>query len=141
MTHTIPDDNVWKQAARYGDAEAEEHGLPETCRKHGIDVDVLAHVAEQRAMRVALMASGRLDPQAMDGRRPTAIALSPDERRLQMLVLMPAYMDGLYIGWRARELTDDALIADMAAFLSGVELYDERAEAWRDELLTRVRAR
>lgn len=102
----MTDDNVFKQAARYGDAETEEHGLEEACARQGLDMAMLMHIAQQRALRVALMASGRPQPPAGLGEVP--VALSPDERRLIQTVLMPAYLDGIYIGWRARALHDAA---------------------------------
>jgi hypothetical protein len=95
-------DSVWKQAARYGDADAEEHGLEEAIRKQGIDFEEYRHLADQRALRNVLMRRPGFDPSASE---PFAVALDPLER-VAHVAFMAAYWDGLYIGWRARGLAD-----------------------------------
>jgi hypothetical protein len=94
-------DSVWKQAARYGDADAEEHGLEEAIRKQGIDFEEYRHLADQRALRNVLMRRPGFDPAALD--QPSLVVLNPMEKTAHV-AFMAAYWDGLYIGWRARGL-------------------------------------
>lgn len=85
-------------AARYNDAEAEEHGLEYLIDKLDLTVVALKHAAEQRALRSVLISSGRVDE--VNTTRPAAIVLTPGEQRL-MNVYAACYMDGILLGWRA----------------------------------------
>ena len=96
---------AWRTAARYGDADAEEHGLMAAVRKQGIDPEEFLHVADQRALRVVLQQRAGFHPAMLSGSEVQAVALDPIERDVHR-VFVAAYMDGLYIGWRARGLVD-----------------------------------
>lgn len=51
------------RAAFDADAVVEEHGLPFWCERHEVDLEGLAYVAEQRALRMCLMMDGvRVNP-------------------------------------------------------------------------------
>lgn len=96
----------WPTACRYADAVAEEGGIEHATEGEGIDIEELAHVAEQRALRSLMLHTGRLaDLQTTAAGVPTPVALNAAE--LEWLTIATALaMDGMYIGWRARGLTD-----------------------------------
>lgn len=88
-------------AARYNDAEAEDHGLRRTVEKHGIDFETLQYVAEQRALRIVMLQNGQL-PEGQSTECRT-IELSTEQRGL-LDALVPLYLDAILIGWRANEI-------------------------------------
>lgn len=94
--------SAWRLAARYGDADAEEHGLAECFHRQGIELEEVQHVADQRALRVILLRRG-LSPATFDHLR--AFELTPAETQAKR-ELTAVYMDALYIGWRARGLAE-----------------------------------
>lgn len=99
----IGPDSVWRVAARYGDADVEEAGIPETLRRQDIDSEEFLHIADQRALRVVLQMTRGIGPHELD--HLSAFALTQAEQQLHGF-LTAAYMDGLYIGWRARRLAE-----------------------------------
>lgn len=108
MNEQIGKDTVWSRACRYGDAVAEEGGVEHATSKAGIDIAELAHVAEQRALRSLMLHTGRMaELWATSMGVPTPVALNANE--LEWLTIATALaMDGMYIGWRARGLHEDA---------------------------------
>lgn len=93
-------DSAWRLAARYGDADAEEHGVLECVRRQGVDTDEFQHIADQRALRIILQQRG-IAPAELTHLQ--VFRLTPLEQEIHKL-LVTVYMDGLYIGWRARAL-------------------------------------
>lgn len=100
---------AWTVAARYGDADAEEHGIMECLRRQGIDTEAFQHIADQRALRNVLMRRPGFSPRAFD--KLGFSQLDPMERAAHV-AFMAAYYDGLYIGWRARGLAEGGTDAD-----------------------------
>lgn len=99
-------DRPWTQACRYADAVAEEGGIEHATERAGVDIAELAHVAEQRALRALMLHTGRLaELQATAAGNPTPIALTANESQWLMIATALA-MDGLFIGWRARMLSE-----------------------------------
>lgn len=96
-------------AARYNDAEAEDHGLREMVEKHGLDFHALEWTAEQRALRVVLLQNGQV---MESGNECHTIELS-DQQRALLDALVPLYLDAILIGWRAKTI-DDATEEDTA---------------------------
>src|SRR3954451_20411128 len=97
-------DHVLGIAARYNDAEAEEHGFADFVQSQGLTVADVMYLAEQRAIRVLYVATGR-DMSIFGGREPRAIELSGDDR-LKVIAFQSAELDGMLIGWRGRGLHD-----------------------------------
>ena len=89
-------------AARYNDAEAEDHGVQGTVEKHGLDFDALNWVAEQRALRIVMLQNGEL-PESDNQCYTIEVT---DQQRALMDALVPLYLDAILIGWRAKEITD-----------------------------------
>jgi hypothetical protein len=119
-------DSVWKQAARYGDADAEEHGLKAAIRKQGIDFEAFKHLADQRALRNVLMRRPGFDPSASE---PFPVMLDPLEKAAHV-AFMAAYWDGLYIGWRARGLENrERLNADLDTLGRFIVMDENRGKA------------
>jgi hypothetical protein len=102
---------AWTVAARYGDADAEEHGLLEAIAKAGIDTEALQHLADQRALRNVLMRRPGFTPAMLSTTTPEMVVLDPLERAAHA-AFTAAYYDGLYIGWRARGLAEGGTDAD-----------------------------
>jgi hypothetical protein len=102
----LPDSKL-AQAARWNDAMTEEQGLPAACEHLGVDLDTLMHLAEQRAMRLHMIQTGRFaELQALARtNEPKAVRLSRADR-LAITTLMPAYLDGILIGHRAAQQED-----------------------------------
>jgi hypothetical protein len=98
---------AWTTAARYGDAEIDEgHELFEVLRRAGIDTEAFQHIADQRALRSVLMGRPGFTPAILSTTTPEMVVLNPLERRAHV-VFTTVYMDGLYIGWRARGLVEE----------------------------------
>lgn len=91
-------------AARYNDAECQDHGLEGTITKHGLDLDDLIYVAEQRALRLVLIHSGRFNE--INPTKATAIVLNSAEQS-EVERLIPLYLDAIFLGWRAKEMNGD----------------------------------
>lgn len=93
------------EAARYGDAQCEERGIEATVAEHGLDLDAIMYVAEQRALRIVVMLSRgheALTAMASSGKFET-IRLTPSEDDM-LEQFKVAYLDGLFIGWLARKI-------------------------------------
>lgn len=73
--------------------------MPEILAKRGIDARDAIYVAEQRALRLVLLASGRPMP---DPTRMSQVALSASERKMftQLTVM---WLDGLAVGVKISE--------------------------------------
>lgn len=104
------------EAARYVNSQSEEFGLEKTIEwlEMGVGVGELAYLSEQRALRaVAAAAPGgvNLGSGAIHGLHADLMAMeimqTPLWKDMRML-LIGCYMDGLAIGWKARELHDQA---------------------------------
>lgn len=91
-------------AARYNDAEAEDHGIQGAVEKHGLDFESLRYIAEQRALRIVLLQNGEIE--RLRGTGYTRIELSAEQRTL-VDGLTPLYLDAIFIGWRAREFANE----------------------------------
>jgi hypothetical protein len=94
-------------AARVNDAECEKVGLLPTVQARGVDIALLRHIAEQRALRII----ARIDPVA------------------DFTTLVSAYFDGLMIGWYARELQSTGVPAELQVpeqTVAEVEAYQAR---------------
>jgi len=111
----IGKDSLWAQAARFGDRLAEEQGIEAAVDAEGINIAELAHCAEQRALRALLKETGRhAELWAIRATGiPFEVPLDHGER-LRLTFLTALYMDGLYIGWRARELAEAATPEEVA---------------------------
>lgn len=106
----IDPDHPLTVAARYVNAYSEEHGLEETLRWLGLDVDVgeLAYLGEQRSLRAVAAAALGMNlgtDSELDAATVRAIMATPLWRDMRML-LIGCYMDGISIGYKARELAD-----------------------------------
>lgn len=104
MTH---ENHPLTEAARYGDAQCEERGIEATVAEHGLDLDAIMHVAEQRSLRIVIMLSR--GPEALMAMAKTGkfehvrLTAMEDEMLEQFKV---AYLDGLFIGWVAHAIAD-----------------------------------
>lgn len=118
----LPDPNSpLLRAARENDALAESRGTEGACRDLGIDIDILNHIAEQRALRARLIQTGRIDevrhaPSAwsLDGSTRERLAsgdpwypklTAEDHEAIALLTAL--YFDAIALGWRARQITDE----------------------------------
>lgn len=72
------------------------HSVPEIAADLGVDIEVLVHVAEQRGMRVALVATGEIDKiaEAQATGQVTPIRLTPEQRQI-MAVASAAEMEAI----------------------------------------------
>lgn len=95
------------EAARYNDAAGEEHGFHEAVAQMGIDLEPLAYVASQRAMRAVLMMTrGEEAMRQYAGKpMPQVIPMSAVERQFcdQLAAVL---IDGIAIGWKAAQLAE-----------------------------------
>jgi len=93
------------EAARYGDAQAEEHGLIEALTSGGINPEIIQHVAQQRSLRLVILTNR--GPEAMlemtSGNETKEVHLTRNESE-QMSQLVLAYLDGIYIGWLGADI-------------------------------------
>jgi hypothetical protein len=87
------------RAARETNDRADQRGLIPTIRSYGLEAADLRYMAEQRALRALFASYGR----NLQLKHPTTFQLSPSEERL-MQTLVSAYMDGILIGWRGKEI-------------------------------------
>lgn len=90
------------QAARETNAYCEKHGLDRSCQHYDLETADVAYLAEQRAYRVLYALRGI-------NFNPTEVTVLPlTAREISLLpMLITAYMDGLVIGWRAREIKQE----------------------------------
>ena len=91
-------DHPLAQAAREVNAYAEKHGLEETCEHYGLKIADVRYIAEQRALR-ALYAFRGIN---LNMTEPTILGLMQKDIPTY-IQLTAAYMDGLVIGWRAKD--------------------------------------
>lgn len=90
------------EAARYVNAEAEDHDLNVVFEKRGLTLHDVEYLAYQRAIRARLAMTGRGDEASPT--KPESVDLTLDDHAaIQMLI--PAYLDGILIGWRGNELS------------------------------------
>ena len=87
------------ESARYTDALSEEHGFDTLAELQQIDGQGLMYVAQQRALRAAMLMDGQ-DPGKMSRTKKTKIVLPPMIREL-LPALTALAMDGLWIGIHA----------------------------------------
>lgn len=92
-------DHPLSQAAREINDGPDRHDLAKTCANHGLKLDDVVYMAEQRALR-ALYARYGINLQLQ---KPAVLSLSKADEAL-MPTLIAAYMDGLLIGWRGKEI-------------------------------------
>lgn len=90
------------EAARYNDAFCEEHGLLPMIERGGLVPDEVMYVAQQRALRVVLIESHRLE-ETMNVTQATRIELTPEENA-KLLNYIPIYLDAIMLGWKANQL-------------------------------------
>lgn len=98
-------DHPLAEAARNNDAIAEEHGVEAAAEMIGLDMDALMHVADQRALRLTILATEgpeRLAAATL-GNKPTPIALGPEQKHLHRMFMLAA-LDGICIGWKASSI-------------------------------------
>ena len=88
-------------AARHLDAMAEEQGMEYVVRLHKLDEEGALYVAEQRALRTAMMLDGQ-DPGALSRTEKTPVTLSNEARTL-MPHLTALSLDGIMIGIRTAQ--------------------------------------
>jgi hypothetical protein len=95
------------KAAREVNAYAEAHGLEATGEYYDLKYEDVMYIADQRALRALYAQYGiNLNPNY-----PMVLQLSPEQLK-QHVLLMAAYMDGLVIGWRAKEIAENEKKAD-----------------------------
>jgi hypothetical protein len=100
------DRDKFAEAARYSDAQSEEHGLQSYLDRKQIDLSGLLHITEQRAMRVAMLAIDGVSAEEMvrinSTNEPTVIRLSPQAQEM-MPAIQAAILDGIVIGITVKE--------------------------------------
>lgn len=120
-----------EEAARYVNAQSEEIGLHATLDWLQMGpVEDVAHVAEQRGLRMILIMEGK----SANFTKSTPIALDV-EQRAALVTFTSAYMDGLAIGWKAHELHGDtgrAVAYHAINELRGKFTTDNMSEAYGD---------
>lgn len=91
-------------AARYNDAEAEEtRNMEETCERLGLNANDMMYVAEQRAVRYALIQTGDAEKlRAMQGTNMAQTFRPTVQQQAIIDFVLPTYLDAIAIGWRAR---------------------------------------
>lgn len=95
---SIDRDHPLASAARDIDALSEEHGFDFIFKTLGLEKDDVIYVAQQRALRLALLHAGRGD--LLGGTKPQTIPPGlVDKHMLQALTIM--CLDGMAIGWKA----------------------------------------
>jgi hypothetical protein len=92
------------EAARYADARAEELGLPGWCEANGVDLTGLLYVADQRALRAAMVMEGQ-NPQSLSPTEFSVVKLKPSTKAL-IPFLTSVILDGFAIGLTAKEQTE-----------------------------------
>ena len=87
---------AFAEAARDADALTEEYGLRETLRGRGIALAGVMSIAEQRALRAAMILDGQ-DPADLSRTETTQVQLSPRVQEV-MAILQAVALDGVPIG-------------------------------------------
>lgn len=90
------------EAARYSDARTEEHGLEQVIEQAGIDSEALAYVANQRALRAAMILDGQ-DPRKLSQTEDSSVTLGPEAAKM-MSYLGAMFMDGVVVGITVKEI-------------------------------------
>lgn len=94
-------DNI-AEAVRYADARSEELGtLDAYCEAEGVELSGLVYVANQRALRMAMILDGQ-HPNPPGAARVSAVELPPEVERL-IPVFASAWLDGFNAGRTAKE--------------------------------------
>lgn len=90
-------------AVRANDAEVEapDGSLESWCDAHDVSVEDLAYVANQRALRAAMIIDGQ-DPRTLSRTEFTSVGLSVEAQEL-LLPLGATWLDGFAAGRVARE--------------------------------------
>lgn len=113
----LPDpDSPLIRAARENDALADSGGIAEVMRATGLDLKTLQHIAEQRALRLRLIETGRINevqqqsPVVIDGStRERLLNQDPyypklsDEDNRAIALMTSLYIDAIVIGWRGHQ--------------------------------------
>lgn len=127
----FPDQNhVLLKAARLNDAEADEDfAIQDMIAKRGLTVEAVHHIAEQRALRMVLHSSDRLDEVSQ---AETRVVHLSSEQKAQVEMLTPVYMDGIMLGWRACELNADTPDGGVTIGLSleGAKSFASDSSGW-----------
>lgn len=92
------------EASRYLDAMSEEHPVPFIVERYGVDIDGLVYVAQQRALRAAMVLDGQ-DPRLLSRTELSSVKLSPEAEALMptlAAVVLDAIMVGLTVEQRRR---------------------------------------
>ena len=92
---------AFAEAARNTDALTAEYGLQETLRRRGIDLAGVMYIAQQRALRAAMIFDGQ-DPTALSRTETTQVQLSPRAQEV-MAILQAVALDGVAIGITATQ--------------------------------------
>lgn len=104
----IDENHPLAKAARLNDYEADAgKDAIKIAADLEIDTDALVYMAEQRALRVVLIQSGRLaevQDAEMEARAQEIKLNVAEQAMMQMLTVM--CLDGLVIGWRALRLQE-----------------------------------
>lgn len=94
-------DHPLLMAARYSNAEAEDHDLATVFEKRGLKFADVQYLAYQRAMRARLAMTGRIE----EANSPQSGEVELDDADHAVIeMLVPTYLDGILIGWRGNEL-------------------------------------
>lgn len=89
------------RAVRANDAAAEAgESIDQILARLGMDADVVAYVAVQRAMRTLLAANGRQDE--ISTSEPVALSFTAQESE-EIARYMAAWLDGAAAAWSARD--------------------------------------
>lgn len=95
------------EAARYSDAQCEEQGIEATVASSGLDLEAIVYVAQQRALRLTVLLNR--GEQALkklsSNSRFEVVSLSPTEEAMMESFTL-GYLDGMFIGWTARAISD-----------------------------------
>lgn len=103
MSESPMKDHVLGIAARYNDADAEEHGFEEVISRQGLTLEDLHYLAQQRAMRALYVVLGK-DMEIFKSPKPIPFPILSAKERWLFTALTTAELDGMMIGWRAAKL-------------------------------------
>ena len=90
-------------AARYNDADCEEHGLATTIQRQDLSFNDVLYIAEQRALRTLAIEDPSLRHLLGNKSKPSLVPLTRAQQ-LRMAVFQSAILDGILIGWRGARL-------------------------------------
>lgn len=94
------------EASRYNDARAEDIGLEACVSELGIEMSGLLYAAEQRALRMVLIAQGR-DPTKMSKTQFERISLSSNERKM-LALFQSCWIDAACVGIKTMKIREGA---------------------------------